>query len=181
MMTPRLAQIQYQTRRHFLASGSLGLGAAALAVLSRDGQAEPGRSPDPLAPKKPHFATKAKRVIYLHMSGSPPHLDLFDYKPELVKRSGQDCPESTIKGKRFALPESKVMVHQPWGQIGGQASDVEIQMNEVIKEKQLLNEILAKHTGQPMERIEQETERDRYFSAQQAMEFGLVDEILVRK
>jgi ATP-dependent Clp protease protease subunit len=85
------------------------------------------------------------------------------------------------KGKRYALPHSKIMVHQPWGQIGGQASDVEIQMNEVIKEKQVLNEILAKHTGQPIERIEQETERDRYFSAQQAMEFGLVDEILVRK
>jgi len=85
------------------------------------------------------------------------------------------------KGKRYALPHSKIMVHQPWGQIGGQASDVEIQMNEVIKEKQLLNEILAKHTGQSVERIEQETDRDRYFSAQMAVEFGLVDEVLVRK
>jgi hypothetical protein len=108
-MTPRLAQIQHQTRRHFLTTGSLGLGAAALALLAEDGRAaedrggKPPGSQDPLAPKKPHFTPKAKRVIYLHMSGSPPHLDLFDYKPELVKRTGQDCPESLIKGKRFAF------------------------------------------------------------------------------
>jgi hypothetical protein len=103
-MTARLAQIQYQTRRHFLTTGSLGLGAAAFALLSGDTRAEPGRSPDdPLAPRKPHFEPKAKRVIYLHMSGSPPHLDLFDYKPELVARTGQECPESLIKGKRFAF------------------------------------------------------------------------------
>src|SRR5262249_49029508 len=58
---------------------------------------------DPLAPKAPHFAPKAKRVIYLHLTGSPPHLDLFDYKPELVKRDGQLCPDDFIKGKRFAF------------------------------------------------------------------------------
>src|SRR5581483_5304147 len=108
-MTPRLTQIQHQTRRHFLTTGSLGLAAAALALLAEDGRAaedrggKPPGSQDPLAPKKPHFTPKAKRVIYLHMSGSPPHLDLFDYKPELVKRTGQDCPESLIKGKRFAF------------------------------------------------------------------------------
>jgi ATP-dependent Clp protease protease subunit len=84
------------------------------------------------------------------------------------------------KGKRFALPHAKVMIHQPWGQIGGQASDVEIQMNEILKEKRRLNEILARHTGRPMEQIEAETERDRYFSAQEAKEFGLVDEVLLK-
>jgi hypothetical protein len=99
-MTPYLARLQHQTRRHFLTAGSLGLGAAALGMLADDGRAAPA---DPLAPKKPHFPAKAKRVIYLHMSGSPPHLDLFDYKPELVKRTGQDCPESMIKGRRFAF------------------------------------------------------------------------------
>jgi ATP-dependent Clp protease protease subunit len=87
---------------------------------------------------------------------------------------------SGTKGKRFALPHSKVMVHQPWGQIGGQASDVEIEMQEVIKEKKRLNEILARHTGQPIEKIEYETERNRYFGANEAKEFGLVDEVLVK-
>jgi len=82
------------------------------------------------------------------------------------------------KGRRYALPHAKVMIHQPWGQIGGQASDVEIQMNEIVKEKKLLNEIIAKHTGRPVEVIEAETERDRYFRAEEAKEFGLVDEVL---
>ncbi len=84
------------------------------------------------------------------------------------------------KGKRFILPHAKVMIHQPWGQIGGQASDVEIQMNEIIKEKRRLNEILASHTGRPIEEIEAETERDRYFNALEAKEFGLVDEVLIK-
>ena len=61
------------------------------------------RLDDPLAPKKPHFAPKAKRVIYIHLTGSPPNLDLFDYKPELVKRNGQPCPDQYTKGKRFAF------------------------------------------------------------------------------
>jgi ATP-dependent Clp protease protease subunit len=85
------------------------------------------------------------------------------------------------KGKRFALPNSKVMIHQPWSQgIGGQASDVEIEMKEMLRKKQLLNEILARHTGRSMEVIEAETERNRYFSAAEAKEFGLVDEVLVK-
>jgi len=83
------------------------------------------------------------------------------------------------KGKRYALPNSKVMIHQPWSQgIGGQASDVEIEMKEMLQKKQILNEILARHTGQPIKKIEAETERNRYFSAQEAKEFGLVDEVL---
>jgi ATP-dependent Clp protease, protease subunit len=84
-------------------------------------------------------------------------------------------------GKRFALPHSKVMVHQPWSQgIGGQASDVEIEMKEILKEKRRLNEILAKHTGRPLEQIEAETERNRYFTAPEAKAFGLVDEVLAK-
>ncbi len=82
------------------------------------------------------------------------------------------------KGKRFALPNSKVMLHQPWGQVGGQISDIEIQATEIEKERHRLNEIIASHTGQPLERIAQETERDRYFTAKEAKEFGLVDEVL---
>ena len=82
------------------------------------------------------------------------------------------------KGKRYALPNSKVMCHQPYGQVGGQVSDIEIQASEILKEHQRLNQILAAHTGQPMEVIAKETERDRYFTAQQAKEFGIVDEVL---
>ncbi len=93
-----LTQLQSQTRRQFLGSASLGIGAAALASLNAPAAVE-----NPLAPREPHFKPKAKRVIYLHMSGAPPHLDLFDYKPELVKRTGQNCPDSLLKGKRFAF------------------------------------------------------------------------------
>jgi ATP-dependent Clp protease protease subunit len=82
------------------------------------------------------------------------------------------------KGKRYALPHAKIMVHQPWGQVGGQVSDIEIQANEILKDRHRLNQILAHHTGQPIEVIERETERDRYFSAQEAKEFGLVDDVL---
>jgi ATP-dependent Clp protease, protease subunit len=84
------------------------------------------------------------------------------------------------KGKRYALPHSKIMVHQPYGQVGGQVSDIEIQANEILKDRQRLNEILAQHTGQPMERIEKETDRDKYFTPIEAKEFGLVDEVLTK-
>jgi ATP-dependent Clp protease protease subunit len=82
------------------------------------------------------------------------------------------------KGKRFALPHSKIMIHQPWGQVGGQVSDIEIQANEILKDRQRLNEILAFHTGQPVDKIAEATERDRYLSAVEAKEFGLVDDVL---
>src|SRR5438128_1533701 len=82
------------------------------------------------------------------------------------------------KNRRYALPNSKVMIHQPWGQVGGQVSDIEIQATEIMKERHRLNEILAKHTGQPLDKIEVETERDRYFTAQEAKDFGLVDEVI---
>jgi ATP-dependent Clp protease protease subunit len=85
------------------------------------------------------------------------------------------------KGKRYALPHAKVMIHQPWsGGMTGQASDVEIEMKEILREKKRLNEILARHTGRPIEVIETETERNRYFTAQEAKEFGLVDDVLTK-
>jgi len=84
------------------------------------------------------------------------------------------------KGKRFALPHSKLMIHQPYGQVGGQVSDIEIQANEILKDRARLDEIMARHTGQPMDVINRETERDRYFTAQEAKDFGLVDEVLLR-
>ena len=82
------------------------------------------------------------------------------------------------KGKRFILPNAKVMLHQPYGGIGGQAEDMRIQAEEILKNKQLLNEIIARHTGQPVEKVTEETERDRYLNAKEAKEYGIVDEIL---
>jgi ATP-dependent Clp protease protease subunit len=85
------------------------------------------------------------------------------------------------KGKRYALPHAKVMIHQPWSQgMSGQASDVEIEMKEILREKKRLNEILARHTGRSLDVIEAETERNRYFTALEAKEFGLVDDVLAK-
>src|SRR3954467_30411 len=84
------------------------------------------------------------------------------------------------KGRRFSLPHSKIMIHQPYGQVGGQISDIEIQAEEIVKSRQVINEILARHTGQPIERIAKDTERDRYLTAMQAKEYGLVDEVVGR-
>ncbi len=81
-------------------------------------------------------------------------------------------------GKRFALPNAKMMLHQPAGGIGGQAEDMKIQVEEILKDKKRLVQILAKHTGQDPEKIAKETERDRYMDASEAKGYGLVDEIL---
>jgi hypothetical protein len=103
-MNPYLVQLQNRTRRSFLQQSAAGIGGIALSsLLARDGVAATSASENPLAARSAHFAPKAKRVIYLHLTGSPPHLDLYDYKPELVKLDGQDCPESFLKGKRFAF------------------------------------------------------------------------------
>src|SRR6476660_9715933 len=86
------------------------------------------------------------------------------------------------KGRRYALPNSKIMIHQPWGQVGyGQVSDLEIEAKEMLKDRARLDEILARHTGQPVEMINKETERDRYFHPQEAKAFGLVDEVLSKQ
>ncbi len=85
------------------------------------------------------------------------------------------------KGKRFALPHAKVMIHQPWGQVGGQVSDIEIQADEIHKTREVLNRVLASHTGQPIERIAKDVDRDKYLNAEQAKEYGLVDEVLTKQ
>ena len=84
------------------------------------------------------------------------------------------------KGRRYSLPHSKIMIHQPYGQVGGQVSDIEIQAEEIVKSRQVINEVLARHTGQPIERIARDTERDRYLTAHGAKEYGLVDEVVGR-
>jgi len=83
------------------------------------------------------------------------------------------------KGNRYALPNAKVMLHQPYSGISGQAEDIRIQAEEVLKDKKLLNDILARHTGQDPDKIAREIERDRFMTAQEALEYGIVDEILV--
>lgn len=85
------------------------------------------------------------------------------------------------KGKRFILPHAKMMIHQPYGQVGGQVSDIEIQAREILETRETLNRILADHTGQPIETIAKDTERDRYLNAMQAKEYGLVDNVVEKK
>ena len=85
------------------------------------------------------------------------------------------------KGKRFALPNSQVMIHQPMGGFQGQASDIAIHAKEILSLRAKLNEIMAQHTGQPVERIERDTDRDNFLSAQDAVEYGLIDKVLVKR
>lgn len=85
------------------------------------------------------------------------------------------------KGKRYCLPNSRVMIHQPLGGFQGQASDIDIHAREIIKTKQMMNELMAKHTGQSIETIERDTNRDRFLSASEAVEYGLVDSVLAQR
>jgi ATP-dependent Clp protease protease subunit len=100
---------------------------------------------------------------------------------------GQACSMGSLlltagaEGKRYCLPNSRVMIHQPLGGFQGQASDIEIHAREIIQMKKRLNEIMAGHTGQPMEKIEQDTDRDNFMSAYDAKEYGLVDQVLEKR
>jgi len=86
-----------------------------------------------------------------------------------------------VPGRRYALPHAKVMIHQPWGGAQGQASDIAIQAQEILKTKRTINEILAKHTGQPLEKIERDTDRDYFLSAEEARAYGLIDQVVTRE
>ncbi len=88
---------------------------------------------------------------------------------------------SGAKGKRFSLPNSKIMIHQPSGGSQGQATDIEIQAREILKTREQLNKILAAQTGQPLDRIERDTERDYYMSADEAKEYGVVDQVISKR
>ena len=108
------------------------------------------------------------------------------------------CPVSTIcigqassmgalllaagtKGKRFALPNARIMIHQPLGGVQGQATDIDIQAREILRMRETLNEILVRHTGQSMENIRRDTDRDFFMSPEQAREYGLIDEVIVKR
>ncbi len=106
-MNSYFASLQNQTRRAFLQGSGVGLGAIALSAMTGTSLARGSdvtiRSTNPMEQRSSHFSPRAKRVIYLHLTGSPPNLDLYDYKPELVKRSGEDCPNEFLQGKSFAF------------------------------------------------------------------------------
>ncbi len=85
------------------------------------------------------------------------------------------------KGKRFALPHARIMIHQPWGGAQGQASDIEIQAREILTMRERLNDILAQHTGQTIKQIEKDTDRNFFMSAEESMKYGIIDEVLIRR
>ncbi|GMU33095.1 MAG: ATP-dependent Clp protease proteolytic subunit 2 [Planctomycetia bacterium] len=104
--------------------------------------------------------------------------DIATYSIGQAASGGAIILTAGTKGKRFALPNSKIMLHQPWGGVSGQAEDIRIQAEEIIKDKQKLNEILGLHTGMDIKKIEEETERDRFITPEEAVKWGLVDEIV---
>jgi hypothetical protein len=166
-------QLRLQTRRLFLKECAYGLGASALASLigcnstpSVSGAANSLNMLNPLAPKMPHFAPKAKSVIYLHMAGAPSQLELFDYKPALAKMDGQDCPQSFLEGKKFAFIRGvpKMMGPQAqfkqYGQSGAWVSDNMPHISTVVDDIAFLKAVntdqfnhapaqLLMHTGSP--------------------------------
>ena len=85
------------------------------------------------------------------------------------------------QGKRYALPHTRIMIHQPLGGVQGQATDIDIQAKEILKIKELIHKILAKHTGQPIERIRQDTERDFFMSSEDAFKYGIIDKIITKR
>ncbi len=145
--------LQSQTRRHFLAqSGQLSLGAIALeSLLNGEATLASTSNDNPLAPKKPPRPAKAKRVIYLSMSGGPPNLDIFDYKPELVKRDGEECPKSFFEGRQFAFTTGipKLMgtrrTFKQYGRAGMWMSDAVPNFHNIADDITLLH---AMHTEQ---------------------------------
>ncbi|MFG0334027.1 MAG: ClpP family protease [Maioricimonas sp. JB049] len=107
--------------------------------------------------------------------------DVATYCVGLAASGGAILMAGGAAGKRFILPHAKMMIHQPYGSVGGQVSDIEIQAKEILETRQTLNQILADHTGQPLDVIARDTERDRYLNPQQAKEYGLVDDVVIAK
>ncbi len=107
------------------------------------------------------------------------HCDVATYCVGQAASMGALLLTAGTKGKRHILPDARVMMHQPWGGTQGDATDITIQAKEMKRIKQRINELLAKHTGQPLKRVEKDTDRDFFMSAQEAKDYGLVDEVVV--
>jgi len=141
-------------------------------------QSENRRKPIHFYVNSPGGSVSATLAIYdtMQISTCP----VATYCVGLAASGGAVLLAGGTKGKRYALPHAKVMIHQPYGQVGGQVSDIEIQADEILKTREVLNQILSQHTGQPLERIAKDTNRDYYMSAVMAKEYGVVDDILTR-
>ncbi len=107
------------------------------------------------------------------------HCDVATYCVGQAASMGALLLTAGTKGKRHILPDARVMMHQPWGGTQGDATDITIQAEEMKRIKQKINELLAKHTGQPLKRVERDTDRDFFMSAQEARDYGIVDEVVV--
>lgn len=132
--------------------------------------------------------------LYINSPGGvvPAGLAIYDtmqyIKPDVVTICvGQAASMAAVllaagtKGKRYALPHSRVLLHQPWGGAQGQAVDVGIQAKEILRIRDIVNEILAKHTSQPIEKIAKDTDRDFYMNAEEAKKYGIIDEVITRR
>jgi ATP-dependent Clp protease protease subunit len=141
-------------------------------------QSENRRKPIHFYVNSPGGSVSATLAIYdtMQISTCP----VATYCVGLAASGGAVLLAGGTKGKRYALPHAKVMIHQPYGQVGGQVSDIEIQADEILKTREVLNQILSHHTGQPLERISKDTNRDYYMTAAESKEYGVVDEILIR-
>jgi len=106
--------------------------------------------------------------------------DVATYCVGMAASGGAVIVAGGTKGKRYALPHAELMIHQPYGGVSGQVSDIEIEAKHLLETRQMLNDVLSKHTGQPIDVIARDTDRDRFLTAGQAKEYGLVDEVLER-
>ncbi len=127
----------------------------------------------------PGGSVSAGMAIYDTMNFIKP--DVSTLRMGMAASMGAFLLSSGTKGKRFSLPNSKVMIHQPLGGARGQATEIEIAAREIIKTREQLNKILADNTGQPLSRIENDTERDYYLSAAEAKDYGLVDQVIAKR
>lgn len=125
----------------------------------------------------PGGAVTAGLAIYDTMQFVKP--DVCTYCVGQAASMGAVLLAAGAKGKRHALPNSRVMIHQPWGGVQGQASDINIQAKEILKLRDRINEILAKHTSKPLDKIQKDTDRDYFMSSEEAMEYGIIDEVII--
>lgn len=141
-------------------------------------QAEDGEKDINIYINSPGGSITAGMGIYDTMQLVKP--DISTFCVGIAASMGAFLLASGTRGKRFALPNSEVMIHQPLGGAQGQASDIEISAKRILRTRQRLNEMLSKHTGKPLEEIEKDTDRDRFMTSNEALEYGIIDEILYK-